>query len=310
MHSKLAILFGSATILIVATSVSADPLTLTDFQLDGVTPLAQYSPADLFQLRIAIDSATDDEPDRARDAVVQEELETEGSGLASGDQSVPLAATSQSASSELTVAPEPQLASSSRNTPATWTGGKYGASSQRSVAPEPRRWSGGTYAASSQAQLASSSRNTPATRSGGTYGASSQRSVAPGPRRWSGGTFAAPSQVIPAARPTLATTSRSQLSASAGGTQRTSAVSSSPARPRVAISVPNRTWRSENLSMPRAALGSVSTDQPSRRDRSAGAAQRATVTPNLRNMVVNVRSEATRMLRGLHSADRSFSMRP
>jgi hypothetical protein len=266
MHTKLATLFGSA-VLIVATSASADPLTLTDFQLDGVTPLAQYSPADLFQLRIAIDSATDDDPDRAKDAVVQEELETEGVGVASSDQSVPLAATTQSASSELTVAPEPQLASTSRNTPATWTGGKYATSSQRSVAPEPRRWSGGTYAASSQ--------------------------------------------VIPAARPTLATTSRSQLSASAGGTQRTSAVSSSrsPSRARVAISVPNRTGRSENLSMPRATLGSATTP-PSGRDRSAGAAQRATVTPNLRNMVITVRSEATRILRGLPEGNRNFGMRP
>jgi hypothetical protein len=268
VYTKLAILFGSATVLIAATSASADPLTLTDFQLDGVTPLAQYSPAELFQLRIALDSATDDEPDRARDAVVQEELETEGVGVASGDPSVPLAATTQSASSELTVGPpEPQLASTSRNTPATWTGGKYTTSSQHSVAPEPTRWTGGTY------------------------GASSPRTAAP--------------------RPILPTTGRSRSSASTDGAQRTSAVSSSrsPPRARVAISVRNQTWRSENLSMPGATLESASTDQPSRRDRSAGAAQRATVTPNLRDMVVTVRSEATQMLRSLPDGNRSFSMR-
>jgi hypothetical protein len=274
---KLAILFGSVTVLIVATSASADgPLTLSDFQLDGVTPLAQYSPAELFQLRIAIESATDDEPDRARDAIVQEELETDG--VESGDQSTPLAATTQNASSELTVAPEPPVASTSRNEATTWTGGKYGASSQRSVVREPTR----------------------------------QRSTATRPTRWKGGAYRASAPRIPAPRPTLASTSRNQTSALAGGTQSTSAVSSSrsPSRGRVAIAAPNRAWRSENLSMPHATVRSAGADQSSLRGRSAGAAQRANIAPRLRDMIVNVRSQATRMLRSLPNGNSSFSMRP
>ena len=143
MHTKLAILFGSAAVLIVATSASAIPP-----HADGLPARRRNAACSVLAgrvvpaPRIAIDSATDDDPDRARDAVVQEELETDGVGVASGDQSIPLAATTQSGSSELTVAPEPQLASTSRNTPATWTGGKYATSSQRSVAPEPTRWTG------------------------------------------------------------------------------------------------------------------------------------------------------------------------
>ena len=154
--------------------------------------------------------------------------------------------------------------------------------------------------------------NTPATWTGGTYGASSQRSVAPEPRRWSGGMYAASSEVIPAARPTLATTSRSQLSASAGSTQRTSAVSSarSPSRAQVAIWVPNRTWRSrEPLDAARDPQGRRAPTSPhgvtDQRAPPSGPRSHPTrgtwlcVTPNPRDMVVNVKSEAMQMLRGL-----------
>jgi hypothetical protein len=299
MHIKLATLFGSATVLIIATSASADgPLALSDFQLDGVTPLAQYSPAELFQLRIAITSATDDDPDRSRDAIIQEELETENSGIESGDQSMPLAATTQNASSELTVAPEPTVASTSRNQAATWTGGKYGASSRRTAAPEPTKWEGGTYGASSQRSVAREPTN--------------QRSMVPEPTRWKGGTSGASSPRIPAPRPTLASTNRNQPSAWAGRTQRTSTVSSSrsPSRARAVISVPSRAWRSENLSRPHATVRLANTEQSSLRGGPGGAAQRANIAPRVRGIMVNVRSQVTRVLRSLPNGNRGFSMRP
>jgi hypothetical protein len=291
MHIKLAILFGSSMVLIAATSASADgPLALTDFQLDGVTPLAQYSSAELFQLRITVENATDDEPDRARDAIVQEELET--NEVESGGQATQLTATAQNASSETTMIPEPPVASGARNEATTWTGGNYSQSSRRTVAPEPTRWNGGTYGASS-------------------------------PR-------------IPTPRPTLASAGREQTSATVGGARSTSAVSSSrpPSRARVAVSAPNRAWRSENPSMPRAsppaltstshkqpdgwaggtqiprAVRSASTHQSSLRARPAGAAQRANIAPGLKGVSVNVRSPATRILRSLPIANSSFSMRP